>query len=97
MPFFEELLINESHSVVQTEERSQLQNPAINITCKRHLNICTFNNISKRKIQLKLASYYEKGSDSSRLYSHYIYLWFASGFFVLTRINGKTYLQYPAF
>ena len=73
MPFFEELLINESHSVVQTEERSQLQNPAINITCKRHLNICTFNNISKRKIQLKLASYYEKGSDSSRLYSHYIF------------------------
>ena len=54
-------------------DRMQLQSPATNKAYKKNLNICTFNNNSKRKIQFKLASYYEKGSDSSRLYSHYIF------------------------
>lgn len=46
LAFFEELLIYESHSVVHPEERSQLQSPAINKTCKKHLTMCTTTSAS---------------------------------------------------
>ena len=46
LALFEEFLINESHSVVHPEERSQLQSPPINKTCKKHLYMCTTTSAS---------------------------------------------------